>query len=636
MEVSCSAGSQGSSTEPDVCTTSCECLTGLKEEADCDTSILTETSDVLKKIVDDVENQSTECGLESSAKVTSAEINDNIIQEFVEKYRDETNSHFHLKETITIIRLKTDDDLSVTESNASTDQGNLEANLNAVVNLNEGTLLKSNESAFLSVEERRSVKESEGTNLKINLSETDKADYRTVVKDEEDLAVSDVPKKHVNVSGPGFFSLSQNSVTKTKVLSRKATSKVNSRKKRDNTSNVIDKLFYAARKGDKEDFKKLLYVNYDNIVNDYIDKGDGGSCKSSEDEDEDREDDPFLKSVEDNTEVCNEASAVEGNKPVGVSHSEPSDSQLNSLNSTLVICENLEKNSEDIGKNKNTISNKLNDEGLTLKRKKVPNFKEISRKIAIKKLKGNAVSEIDKTCVETSAISSEIVKEDLLDKNENFTGFLLSNLIANQKVSTDDNQTSSELDESFVQSELSADDTGTSDSSSTDQNLRFACQHCNKKYRNYVHLRSHQSLHHFNEDTFKCVACSSIFVTLEKLKEHEKVHVNLKTAFCELCQKAYSSKAAIRRHLATVHVVEKQRPYQCEICDFAFGCRWHLQDHMRTHTGKRDYACPICRQPFTHSGSMNRHAKEQHKFDASTGKYSKYMNMQTSLQLTSF
>ena len=39
--------------------------------------------------------------------------------------------------------------------------------------------------------------------------------------------------------------------------------------------------------------------------------------------------------------------------------------------------------------------------------------------------------------------------------------------------------------------------------------------------------------------------------------------------------------------------------------------------------GKKDYPCPVCKRGFNHVGSMNRHAKDQHNFDTSTGKYCK-------------
>ena len=49
-----------------------------------------------------------------------------------------------------------------------------------------------------------------------------------------------------------------------------------------------------------------------------------------------------------------------------------------------------------------------------------------------------------------------------------------------------------------------------------------------------------------------------------------------------------------------------------------------LHIHSVLLTGKRDYPCPVCKRAFNHVGSMNRHAKEQHNFDTSTGKYCEY------------
>ena len=347
-------------------------------------------------------------------------------------------------------------------------------------------------------------------------------------------------------------------------------------------SSVIDQLFDAARKGDKNDFKRILYVNYDNIVNDYIDNDNSTQSDSNASTSEE------IAEVKETVELCDSQAtdtAPDTEPLAGTStESDGDDEGIGDLDSKLVICEK---------------DNKKGSEVLKQNKKRVPNFKEISRKVAAKKFKTGTEASYGVINSENGANNSGQVNANVkVDQNKNYTSDFVDVVNIKQEPDTEDYFASSELDESISQSEFSADDSLIKikieeladfprEKDPTDETeLQFICQHCTRKYRNLVHLRSHQAQHHFNETRFTCEACSEVFPSLDKLKEHEKVHVIIERNYCELCKKSYSSKPAIRRHAETVHVVEKQRPHQCDICDFAFTCRWHLREHLRIHTGE--------------------------------------------------
>ena len=45
----------------------------------------------------------------------------------------------------------------------------------------------------------------------------------------------------------------------------------------------------------------------------------------------------------------------------------------------------------------------------------------------------------------------------------------------------------------------------------------------------------------------------------------------------------------------------------CPLCNKGFKHNWHLQRHMRSHTGEKPYLCKYCKKSFTQKGHMRVH-----------------------------
>ncbi|XP_050682204.1 MDS1 and EVI1 complex locus protein EVI1-A-like isoform X2 [Leptidea sinapis] len=97
----------------------------------------------------------------------------------------------------------------------------------------------------------------------------------------------------------------------------------------------------------------------------------------------------------------------------------------------------------------------------------------------------------------------------------------------------------------------------------------------------------------------RCSFCDAPFPNIDALDRHLiQAHAQPAAAFhCELCNRAYSSRALLLRHRALTHT--DIRKYPCENCP---------KRHIRAqHVGARSHACPECGKTFATSSGLKQH-----------------------------
>ena len=151
------------------------------------------------------------------------------------------------------------------------------------------------------------------------------------------------------------------------------------------------------------------------------------------------------------------------------------------------------------------------------------------------------------------------------------------------------------------------------------QNFRpFKCtfQNCNKSYSNKSRLLVHERTH-TGQRPFICHICNKTFNEKGNLKTHICFHSNKRPFICKMCGKSYKTNGHLKDHFEIHHLNVKK--FMCDICGTRFGRSSTLKAHLRTHTGERNYSCPIegCAKTFAEKGNMMihyiRHLKRMNK-----------------------
>ncbi|XP_073966264.1 uncharacterized protein [Choristoneura fumiferana] len=116
----------------------------------------------------------------------------------------------------------------------------------------------------------------------------------------------------------------------------------------------------------------------------------------------------------------------------------------------------------------------------------------------------------------------------------------------------------------------------------THQQLRFICDHCNRRYADKTKLRDHI----------------------------EEKHLH-RTYQCHICNKPSKNRVGLDQHIRNVH---RGRPNNkmCHHCGKGFPTKVQLESHIRTHTGERPFICEFCPTTFSQQSNLYKHNRLVH------------------------
>lgn len=156
----------------------------------------------------------------------------------------------------------------------------------------------------------------------------------------------------------------------------------------------------------------------------------------------------------------------------------------------------------------------------------------------------------------------------------------------------------------------------------------YECNYCRRKFITIKRVKNHERVHR-NDQSFKCSICAKGYNTKSHFESHMNRHKGEKPYCCESCGIKFHSPFQLYRHnkahsmgivlaepnTQQTKIIENVEPndfptfriFECYVCRFRSSVG-AVQVHMREkHTGMRLYHCKVCSKKFAHKSSVYKH-----------------------------
>lgn len=136
----------------------------------------------------------------------------------------------------------------------------------------------------------------------------------------------------------------------------------------------------------------------------------------------------------------------------------------------------------------------------------------------------------------------------------------------------------------------------------------FCCNLCDKKFSTKLTMRRHMGIHQ-GDKPFKCPHCHYCTRLKASLIQHLRIHTGEKPYKCLQCSYASIDRSSLRRHSRT-HTQEK--PYCCQYCPYSSIQKKCLDLHSRRHHTGESFPCHLCQYSTPDRQLLVRHMRKHH------------------------
>ena len=139
------------------------------------------------------------------------------------------------------------------------------------------------------------------------------------------------------------------------------------------------------------------------------------------------------------------------------------------------------------------------------------------------------------------------------------------------------------------------------------------CETCKTSFVSIRVLQEHKVVAHIKN--FKCKDCDFEVDTEEEIREHIKIHEEIREPnfSCTPCGLSFARETLFRQHMTETHAHEDK--FNCQQCDFQTNCGKLLENH-KTLTGhdqsSEEVTCKTCKKTFRNMEKLRDHRREEH------------------------
>ncbi|XP_023315523.1 gastrula zinc finger protein xLCGF3.1-like [Trichogramma pretiosum] len=138
---------------------------------------------------------------------------------------------------------------------------------------------------------------------------------------------------------------------------------------------------------------------------------------------------------------------------------------------------------------------------------------------------------------------------------------------------------------------------------------RHACnfENCTSSFSRKSGLTKHINSVHSESKPFACNECDKSFHRKDALKVHKAVHKD--EEICEICDKSYSSKSAFKKHMSKKH----DQSRQSEKYHKSFGKKSELKSNVKlVHNEIKTFICDLCEKSYSSKNAIKKHISKKH------------------------